>query len=211
MADIGSGTGILSELFLENGNYVYGVEPNKEMRAIAEKTLADYSSFVSVNGTAENTTIRTASIDIVTVGQALHWFDSELASTEFARILKLTGYLCALYNDRKKDSEFMKAYDRIIQKYARDRAKVPDINHEYLSKFYNEGKYFKFLLPNHQTLDVEGLFGRMISASYMPHPGDTDAFSALRRDVQELFRSHKSRGRVKLAYETSVFLGQVSR
>ena len=211
VADIGSGTGILSKIFLENGNRVYGVEPNDEMRNIAEKTLAKYSSFVRVNATAENTTIRDAIIDLVTVGQALHWFVPELARTEFARILKPTGYLCVLYNDRNKKSEFMKAYDRVIQMYARDRAKVPDINQDYLSKFYSEGKYSGIVLPNHQTLDLEGLFGRMTSASYMPHPGETKELGALRRDVEELFRSHESHGRVKLAYDTSVFLGQVRR
>jgi ubiquinone/menaquinone biosynthesis C-methylase UbiE len=211
VADIGSGTGILSKLFLENGNQVYGVEPNKEMRNIAEKTLADYSLFVSVNGTAENSTIVDASIDLVTVGQALHWFDSELASTEFARILKPTGYLCVLYNDRNKDSEFMGEYDQVIQKYARDRAKVLDINHEYLSKFYCEGSYSKFLLPNNQILDLGGLFSRMTSASYMPHPSEAPAYSALKRDVEKLFISHEEKGRVRLAYDTSVFLGQTRR
>lgn len=115
MADIGSGTGILSKLFLENGNRVYGVEPNKEMREIAEGATAGNPLFVSVNATAEDTTIREASVDLVTVGQALHWFDSEFALTEFARILKLPGYLCVIYNDRNKQSEFMKGYDQVIQ------------------------------------------------------------------------------------------------
>lgn len=211
VADIGSGTGILSKLFLENGNRVYGVEPNKEMGKIAEKAFADCPSFTSINGTAENTTIMDASIDLVTVGQALHWFDSQLASQEFARILRPTGGLCVLYNDRNKGNKFMRDYDQVIQKYARDRAKVPDINHEYLSKFYSEGKYSKFLLPNYQTLDFEGLFGRMTSASYMPHSGESVTYRALRRDVEELFNSHEVQGRVKLVYDTSVFLGQIRR
>lgn len=211
VADIGSGTGILSRLFLESGNRVYGVEPNKEMRNIAERTLVDYPSFVSVNGTAENTTVLGASIDLVTVGQALHWFDSERTSTEFARILKLSGYLCVLYNDRNKESEFMKAYDQIIQKYARDRAKVPDVNDDYLSKFYSEGKYSKFLLPNYQTLDFEGLVSRLTSASYMPHASETATYSGLKRNVEELFISHEEKGRVKLVYDTSVFLGKIGR
>lgn len=211
VADIGSGTGILSKLFLENGNRVYGVEPNEEMRSIAEKTLADYSLFVSVDGTAESTTLGDASIDLVTVGQALHWFDSRLALTEFARILNLAGYLCVLYNDRNKESELMKEYDQVIQKYARDRAKVPDINDEYLAKFYSQGKYAKFLLPNFQILDLEGLVSRMTSASYMPQSGENVTYRALRGDVEELFASHESCGRVKLVYNTSVFLGQIRR
>ena len=159
VADVGSGTGLLSKLFLENGNRVYAVEPNEEMRLIAEETLAKHPSFVSINATAESTTLGNATIDLVTVGQALHWFNLELAGREFARILRPNGNLCVLYNDRNKESEFMKAYDEVIQKYARNRAKVPDINHDYLSRFYEGGKYSKFLLLNEQLLDLEGLFG----------------------------------------------------
>ncbi|HUA67135.1 MAG TPA: methyltransferase domain-containing protein, partial [Candidatus Saccharimonadales bacterium] len=58
MADIGSGTGILTELFLRNGNPVFGVEPNPEMRAAAERLLKKYPNFTSISGTAETTTLK---------------------------------------------------------------------------------------------------------------------------------------------------------
>ena len=45
IADIGSGTGILTKLFLDNGNQVYGIEPNKDMRAAAERNLQEYTNF----------------------------------------------------------------------------------------------------------------------------------------------------------------------
>lgn len=95
--------------------------------------------------------------------------------------------------------------------YGRDRARVPNIDHDFLSKFYDQGKYSKFLLPNYQTLDLEGLFSRMTSASYMPHSDETETFSALQRDVEKLFRSNENHGKVKLAYDTSFFLGQLRR
>lgn len=47
LADIGSGTGILTELFLKNGNQVYGVEPNDDMRLMAERCLSEYPKFIS--------------------------------------------------------------------------------------------------------------------------------------------------------------------
>src|SRR5713101_2018251 len=79
VADIGSGTGLLSRLFLQNGNKVFCVEPNDEMRSFAKEGLSSYTNFVSIKGRAENTTLDNASVDLVTVGQALHWFDHQLA------------------------------------------------------------------------------------------------------------------------------------
>lgn len=55
LADIGSGTGILSRAMLERGWTVYGVEPNDDMRREAEFSLKDFSSFHSIPGTAEHT------------------------------------------------------------------------------------------------------------------------------------------------------------
>jgi SAM-dependent methyltransferase len=57
VADIGSGTGISTELLLRSGAEVYGVEPNDPMRAAAEAQLAANPRFHSVRGTAEATTL----------------------------------------------------------------------------------------------------------------------------------------------------------
>src|SRR5216110_1873941 len=87
IADIGSGTGLLSKLFLKNGNRVYGVEPNKEMREAGEEYLASYEGFSSIEGSAESTTLGDSTIDFVTAGQAFHWFEPNAARSEFARSL----------------------------------------------------------------------------------------------------------------------------
>src|SRR5712692_8631532 len=73
IADVGSGTGLLSKLFLENGNRVYGVEPNQEMREAGEEFLRSFPEFTSVAGSAEDTTLGNTSVDFVTAGQAFHW------------------------------------------------------------------------------------------------------------------------------------------
>ena len=79
VADIGSGTGIFAELLLRNGNRVFGVEPNDDMRTIAESTLSSYENFTSIKGSAEHTTLPAASVDYVTAAQSFHWFDHTLA------------------------------------------------------------------------------------------------------------------------------------
>ena len=83
IADIGSGTGFLSELFLKNGNRVYGIEPNEAMRAAGEEYLASFDSFVSIDASAEATTLESGTIDFVTAGQAFHWFEPVAACREF--------------------------------------------------------------------------------------------------------------------------------
>src|SRR4051812_26588364 len=65
VADVGSGTGLLAELFLKNGNHVFGVEPNREMREAGERLLGSYANFTSVNGTAEATTLPDRSVDMI--------------------------------------------------------------------------------------------------------------------------------------------------
>lgn len=209
IADIGSGTGLLSQLFLENGNRVLAVEPNDEMRGLAEKSLSRFPRFLSVRGTAEQTGLERASVDLVVIGQALHWFDPEASSREFARILKTNSQVCIAYNDRNNEDSFMKDYDQIVRRYARNRASVPSIDDAYLPRFFKNGKYSKFSLPNEQLLDLEGLLGRMTSASYMPSPSDQDHFALLRENVARLFKTHEKLGKVRMLYDTTVLLGKI--
>src|SRR4030095_7756801 len=92
VADVGSGPGFLTELFLKHGNRVFGVEPNAEMRVAGERLLAKYQSFCSIKATAEATALPDSSIDFIVVGQAFHWFDHDATKLEFRRILKAGGW-----------------------------------------------------------------------------------------------------------------------
>ncbi len=217
VADIGSGTGLLSRLFLQNGNTVYGVEPNDEMRSYAEQSLSMLPGFVSIGGRAESSGLKDSSVDLVTVGQALHWFDRDPTIREFARILRERGHLCVIYNDRNNTDPFMKRYEDVVQKHARDRAEVLDVcrsepwKEDNLSTFFQERKYKKFNLPNEQFLDLEGLLGRMTSVSYMPNIDETERFKALNLDVTRLFKDWEKTGTVKLLYETIMVMGRIRR
>ena len=209
VADIGSGTGLLSRLFLQNGNRVFCVEPNDEMRSFAEQDLSNFPNFVSIKGTAEDTTLEDASVDLVTVGQALHWFNHQLAKKEFERILRNNRDICIVYNDRSEKDPFMKEYDSLVRRHARDRAKVPEINNAFLSSWFRDGMFKKFNLSNEQFLDLEGLGGRIMSASYMPNSSEKEKFTALKNDISHLFGSHAEKGKVRMLYETRVFIGKI--
>jgi SAM-dependent methyltransferase len=145
VADVGSGTGLLSQVFLENGNKVFGIEPNNEMRAFGEKLLSGWKNFLSVKGTAEHTNLEDRSVDLVSAGQALHWFDRDESRKEFARILT-TGNVLIVYNERNKEKKgAMQDYEKITGKHTR-RMEVPDIDDDFLSKFFRVN-YKKFAVP----------------------------------------------------------------
>jgi ubiquinone/menaquinone biosynthesis C-methylase UbiE len=208
IADLGSGTGILSKLFLEHGNWVFGVEPNEDMRNKAEASLVGFSKFISVNGTAENTTLKDRSIDLISIGQALHWFDPVKSWKEFKRIVNENGWLCVVYNDRKSDSEVMRKYESIVKKYSRNRPRMERIEGDVLSDFYPAWSFEKYLLSNDQVLDFEGLMGRLSSASYMPQPGD-DEFLSVKEELKEMFDKDRVDDKITLFYETNVILGRI--
>ncbi|MDA4112008.1 MAG: class I SAM-dependent methyltransferase [Thaumarchaeota archaeon] len=206
VADVGSGTGLLSRVFLENGNKVFGVEPNDEMRSFGETDLSGFDNFVSVKGTAENTGLADHSVDLVVAGQALHWFDREASRSEFMRILN-NGCVLIAYNERRKEKKTaMEDYENMTSKHTK-KTEVPDIDDDFLSKFF-KSSYKKFTVRNEQSLDLEGLLGRAGSASYLPSEGQ-EGFEAMKQDLQILFNTHQKEGQITLEYATVLYLGQI--
>ena len=209
VADIGSGTGLSTKPFLENGNTVYGVEPNAAMREAAEEYLREFSNFVSHVGTAEDTGLDDDSVDFVTASQAFHWFDPVKTRTEFKRILKSGGFIALIWNERQLDTnEFLRAYEQLLLKYATDYEKVrhENIDRQKLGAFF-ETEYERATFPNEQVLDFEGLRGRLLSSSYMPSE-DMKEFPALEKELLELFAKHSEKDRIKLLYDTNIYYKQ---
>src|SRR5438105_6634219 len=170
IADIGSGTGILARYFLEDGNIVLGVEPNAEMRVYAERDLAQFKKFTSVTGTAEATTLPNTCVDMVTAGQAAHWFDSAKARTEFVRILKPGGGVVLAWNEREVDAApFLRDYEKLLLEFGTDYA---DIRHEKttenIAQFFAPSEFRSAVFANQHVFDFAGLRGRLLSSSYVP-------------------------------------------
>jgi ubiquinone/menaquinone biosynthesis C-methylase UbiE len=211
VADVGSGTGILSELFLNNGNRVFGIEPNKEMREACERRLGPNPSFKSVAATAEDTTLDDASVNFVAAGQAFHWFDPERARAEFARILKPGGWVALVWNWRRKDqTPFLAAYERLLEAYRTDRgqAEIWRRGDEMAATFFGSGSFKETTFDNEQVLDLDGFKGRLLSISYVPAQGEPGSEEML-RNVEEIFRKHQTSGRVRIEYDTKVYYGQL--
>ncbi len=208
VADIGSGTGISSKLFLENGNEVFGVEPNREMRVAGENYLSDFEKFTSIDGTAEDTGLETMSVDLVAAFQAFHWFDNSAARKEFKRILSGRGGLVFIWNERQLDSnDFLREYERLLVKFGTD---YQNIRHDQITKASLEKSFdisfTEEACANSQLLDFEGLKGRTLSSSYVPEKGD-EAYEKLIESLDGLFSQHEEKGRIRILYNTNVFCG----
>jgi SAM-dependent methyltransferase len=211
VVDVGSGTGLLSQLFLENGNVVYGVEPNAAMRDAGEQFLEKYPHFCSVAGSAEATTLPDACADFVVSGQAFHWFEPNASRAEFVRVLRPGGWVAVIWNERVSDrTAFQREYAALLRDYCDDYAKVAETYPQYarMREFFGSGAGGEKLLPNEQVFDFDGLRGRLLSSSYAPragHPKHEPMLAALR----EIFDRHAKDGRVRFEYQTHVYYGRL--
>lgn len=212
IADLGSGTGLLTELFLKNGNQVYGVEPNAEMRAAGERVLAKYGNFISVNATAEETSLPDKSVDFVIAGQAFHWFDRARARIEFKRILKSSGRVVLIWNGfRLETSPLVRGYQQIVMRYGTDYQEVKrEIDGLEVESFFSPAECKSTHFAFKQVFDFDGLKGRLMSASYAPeanHP----SFDQMIKDLRVVFDETAVNGTVDFDYETEVYYGQMAR
>jgi SAM-dependent methyltransferase len=206
VADIGSGTGISAKLFLENGNEVFGVEPNAAMREAAEEFLREFPKFKSIDGTAENTNLPDNSVDFVIAAQAFHWFDKNKTRPEFKRILRDNGFVALIWNERQLDSnDFLRDYEELLKKFGTDYEKVrhDNINVNILQDFF-QSEFLSKTLPNVQTLGFEGLKGRILSSSYMPSENDL-RFEPMIIELQSLFDKYAESGKIQVLYNTNIF------
>ncbi len=210
VADIGSGTGILSRLFLENGNRVYCIEPNSDMRSESVKYNSGFQNCTVLNGTAENTGLESNSVDIAVAGQSFHWFDPVAARIEMIRILKDGGYAALIWNNRSEDEgSLSRGYDNICSRYSHNYQGTGNsrISSATFQTFF-EGGYKMFKILNNQELDLDGILGRYFSASYALGPEDPDYGKAV-ESLNELFRKFQKNGYATMEYETQIFIGQL--
>lgn len=212
IADIGSGPGNFTRLLLDGGHTVVGVEPNDAMREAGNLLLGEFPGFSSVNGTAEATTLPTGSIDLVTAGQAFHWFDPAPTRTEFQRILKAPGWVALVWNRREEEnSPFLDDHHAMLRQHAKefDQVSVRDESAEDgMSTLFGQCGFRKFTLPHAQRLTAESYWGRLLSSSYTPLRGEP-GHEEIKALSSEIFRKYATDGAIEFPYETQIFLGTV--
>jgi SAM-dependent methyltransferase len=210
VADIASGTGIFTKLLLENGNPVFAVEPNPEMREAGRSLLAAYDKLTSVAGTAEETTLPSASVDFVTAAQAAHWFDRDRARREFARILKPGGWCVLIWNERRTaTTPFLREYEELLLTYGTD---YKEVRHErttaVIHEFFAPVPYQERVFDLRQQFDYEGAAGRLLSSSYAPLEDNLN-HAPMMRALERIVGAHAQHGLVEFEYNTRVYYGRL--
>ncbi len=211
IADVGSGTGILSKLFLKNGNFVCGVEPNREMSGAGVEFLAAFPKFETIAGSAEATTLADGCVDFVTAAQAFHWFEPVATRSEFLRILRPGGFVVIVWNERQLDpTPFLGEYEALLHRFGTDYAKVSESypRHSQIQEFFAPNSFTHKTFPNFQKFDLDGVRGRLRGSSYIPSP-EQPTFAPMMAELERIFDAYQQNGEVSMDYTTHVYFGRI--
>ncbi len=205
VADIGAGTGLLTELFLSNGNFTYAIEPNDDMRTACSDLYGSDANIKVINGSAEFTQLADHSIDIVVAGTAFHWFDAAKTKREFARILKPSGHILLIWNVRKEDAPFTAGYEEILHRHIPEygASQHRKFDTEVISNFLHPRQMKRQVLANSQSFDWEGFKGRALSSSFMPKQGLLH--DEILKEMHNLFQRYEENGKVLFQYDTVMY------
>lgn len=206
IADVGAGTGMVAEVFLENGNRVLAIEPNQEMRdqmrpSVEQQFGRPAPQLCILDATAEATTLPAASVDMVAVGRAFHWFDQDRALAEFRRILKPGGWVALLAIDRSREHadpvfhEQIAAWENLLVAHSADyeRVRFGFRSYDNMGKFFPGGEVYQEQLIGTRQLDWLTFRGHAMSLSVVPAPGHPN-YEAFQRELRVHFDAHASGG-----------------
>ncbi len=206
IADIGSGTGILTKQLLKTASCIYAVEPNDYMRFISENNLNSYNNFYSIKATAENTTLLDNSVDIITVAQAFHWFDVLSFKKECHRILKPNGKIFLIWNTRDESANINKELFSICKQYCSDFTGFSGgiENNDTKIKIFFDNDYKTKTFPNQLYYNRENFINRALSSSYSINQ-DNQNYAAYINALNNLFDKYQNNEIIEVANTTKVY------
>jgi ubiquinone/menaquinone biosynthesis C-methylase UbiE len=210
VADIGAGTGMLADVFLENGNRVLAVEPNSDMRFACEQLHGCMNRLRIIEGAAEATTLPPDSVDLVCVGRAFHWFDVDRAMDEFRRILKPDGWFVSIAFGRSQDG---RPENVAIEALLQSLAQRPTNTRESYAKYARlpellQRDYYHDQLSDELSLPWPAFLGLNRSLSHTPLPIDPD-YPAFEQALRALFQRYATDDAITLATQYWINVGRL--
>lgn len=200
VADVGAGTGMLADVFLANGNRVIAIEPNAEMRATCARLHEGDARLELREGTAEATGVEDASVDVVSAGRALHWFDVERAMPEFRRVLKPGGWVVIVAAGRtERGREENEALVKLMERFSFDapyREKAYKV-YSTMEDFFAGGEFRHYEHDGELRMNWDQLRGMTLSLSHTPRV-DTPQFPEFERELREFYERYAVEGVVTL-------------
>ena len=209
VADIGAGTGKFAKQLLDRGCTVICVEPNADMRKMAEQNLYNYPNVTIIDGSDSNTNIANSSVDFITVAQAFHWFDADSFQRECQRILKPQGEVVLVWNMRDMNAAVNQANYEVFKKYCPNfygfSGGVKTEEAHILNFFNHPVDIEKFSYP--LTFTKEKFIQRCLSASYSLRPEDNH-YEAYLQALEQLFDDFAVNGQLTVANDTKAYIGK---
>jgi SAM-dependent methyltransferase len=206
LADIGAGTGLLARRFAGQAGCVVAVEPNAAMRRWMQ--AGDEAALEIVAGSAEAIPLADQSVELITVGQALHWFQAEPARAEFRRILKPGGWLAVMGN-HSTDPVYGEAMDTLRSAtYGWDTSDENKGPGKPATYYLGETGYRKMEFPTSAGLSWESFFGGLCSHSHAPQE-DNLLYPLFKEKCWEIFVRFNTGGELNIDYASMVTIGQM--
>jgi SAM-dependent methyltransferase len=213
VADIGAGTGLLTKEFVNRVERIYAVEPNPNMRHFADQFLGQHPSFISVDGKAEATSLGDHSVDLIVVGQALHWFTPLAARVEFERILTPDGWIAAVFHSKIEQQAIYDSVEAICtveNGWDTTPSPKPPVGESHTDVYFGVGCGIKLHFPQTWLENWEIFSGAILSDSHSPD--DTSpAFPRFLAALREIFDQYSNDGYIQVSGGTDLVLGQLRK
>lgn len=204
VADLGAGTGISAHLLHDAGATVYAIEPNAGMRT----AIVPAAGIVTIDASAEHTSLDDASVDIVTAFQAYHWFDPHAVLEEVRRITREGGRFAAVWNHRDRSDPMTGAYESIVDRYDESGGDIDRSRRSasVLEDLRRHGwRNPRVVSATHRrVLDWETMIGLARSASYLPKSGT--AYESMELELRRLYETWTAEK--AFIYITDAYLAQ---
>lgn len=206
--DTGAGTGLFTQLLLNYFDHVTLVEPNDDMRFNAINNLPS-ERINSISATAENFEATPHSVDLITAAQAFHWFDRDAVKAHWRTVLKSTGYVALVWNERTESTSFAQEFTAFLHRLANfdPNNKPPtESSDEEILRFFSKATIET--APHSTPLTEQELINLAVSRSYFPAPSHSE-FEQLKQEVRTIFDRHAADKIVQLPYLCKLFIGQI--
>ncbi|MBX3113279.1 MAG: class I SAM-dependent methyltransferase [Fimbriimonadaceae bacterium] len=206
--DTGAGTGLFTQLLLEHFHRVNIVEPNDDMRTTAAQRLPA-GKVTFIRATAESFPAPENSVDLITAAQAFHWFDRDAVKAHWRSVLKPTGYVALVWNERTESTPFAREFTAFLNHLANldPNNKPPtESSDEDILNFFSKAR---IETATHSTpLTEEELINLAVSRSYFPSPSHPE-FEQLKQEVRIIFERNAVNQHVMLPHLCKSFIGQI--
>ena len=213
VADIGAGTGKLTKQFVTKVQTIHAIEPNFELRQILTRELGAFPSVSVIDGSAEATRLPDQCVDVITVAQAIHWFDPEPARQEMMRILKEDGWLVLIRNDGRDNEQNEALRSLMVEEHGANlsvKSVVAERTKEVPARFYFANDDFQtFVFPFALQQSWDEFLGMLTTVSFMPDE-DHPLFPKLESEARKVFSQYSNQGYWKVEGETKLIIGRPS-